>query len=431
MENQERLLASAVQVDITPPVGHSLDGYTARSGKSLGIHDPLLAQLLLLKSGDKQIALITLDLVGVNLDFTRKVRAGIEQAVGIPVDCTLIACSHTHSSAAGFLPPHPGITTSVDLELQEVVARQLIGAAIWAGHQLQPASLGFGRGKVEGIGLNRNDPGEPVDFEVTVVRIDAVAGQPLAVIMNYGCHPTVLGYQNLQYSADYPGATRSTLNKIYPDTIFMYTNGASGDVSSRFTRREQSFNEVERMGRILAGEVLKVMQSITTQPEQKLGSNIVPVELKFRLFLGHAEAQQQLDHFKEELESLKASHASHGEIRKAVTRVEGAASQVSMAKELEGRSGNKSQVHLLKIGDLALVGLPGEPFTRTVLEIKQGSPYANTAILSYANDYRGYFPDRVSIAMGNYEALISPYGADVAERLSQTAVDLLNGRSYA
>ena len=431
MVNQERLLASAVQIDITPPVGHGFDGYAARAGKSLGVHDPLLGQLLLLRSGDKQIALITLDLLGVSLDFTRKVRAGIEQAVGIPLDCTLIACSHTHSSAAGFLPPHPGITASVDLGQQEVVARQLIGAAIWADHQLQPASLGFGRGKVEGIGLNRNDPEQPVDSEVIVVRIDAVSGQPLAVIMNYGCHPTVLGYQNLQYSADYPGAARSTLHKIYPDTIFMYTNGASGDISSRFTRRDQTFNEVERMGRILAGEVLKVMQTITTQPEQKLESRILPVELPFRPFPGHAEAQQELEHFKEELEGLKASHAPHGEIRKAVTRVEGATGQASMAKELEGRSGNKSQVHVLKIGDLVLVGLPGEPFTRTVLEIKQGSPHANTTVLSYANDYQGYFPDRVSIAMETYEALISPYGADVAERLSQAALDLLNGRSYA
>ena len=431
METQGQLLASAVQVDITPPVGHGFDGYAARAGKSLGVHDPLLGQLLFLRSGDKQIALIALDLIGVSLEFTRKVRAGIEQAVGIPLDCTLIACSHTHSSAAGFMPLNPGITTTIDLELQEVVARQLIGAAIWAENQLQPAALGFGRGKVEGVGLNRNDPEQPIDSEVTVVRIDAASGQPLAVIMNYGCHPTVLGYQNLQYSADYPGAARSTLRKVYPDTIFMYTNGASGDISSRFTRREQSFNEVERMGRILAGEVLKVMQTITTQSVQTLESQLVPVELKFRTFPGRAEALQELDHFKQELEVLKASHAPHGEIRKAVTRVEGAAGQALMAKELEGRSGNKSQLHLVKIGDLALVGLPGEPFTRSVLEIKQGSPYVNTAVLSYANDYQGYFPDRVSIAMGSYEALISPYGPEVAERLSQAALDLLNGRSYA
>jgi neutral ceramidase len=431
MENQEQLFASAVQVDITPPVGHGFDGYAARAGKSQGVHDPLLGQVLLLRSGKKQIVLITLDLLGVSLDFTRKVRAGIEQAVGVPLDGTIIVCSHTHSSAAGFLPPHPGITTSVDLGQQEVVSRQLIGAAVWANHELQPATLGLGRGEVEGIGLNRNDPAQPVDPEVTVLRIDALFGQPLAVLINYGCHPTVLGYQNLLYSADYPGAVRSTLRKIYPETIFMYTNGASGDISSRFTRRDQSFHEVERMGRILGGEVLKVMQTITTQPEQELESRVIPVELGFRPFPGHVEAQRELKRLTKELENLKANNASHGEIRKAVTRVEGATGQAAMAEELEGRSGNKSQVHFLKIGDLALVGLPGEPFTRTVLEIKEGSPHPHTIVLSYANDYQGYFPDRVSIAMESYEALISPYGADVADRLRQTALDLLKGSSNA
>jgi hypothetical protein len=73
------------------------------------------------------------------------------------------------------------------------------------------------------------------------------------------------------------------------------------------------------------------------------------------------------------------------------------------------------------------VGLPGEPFTGTVLDIKNQSPYPYTAVVSYANDYQGYFPDALSIAEGDYEALISPYGADVAEHLGQVVLGLLQG----
>lgn len=208
-----QLLAAAVEMDITPPVGNGFDGYAARLGKSLGIHDPLLAQLLLLKSGDRQVMLITLDLLGVGLDFTSHVRAGIEQVIGVQAESILIACSHTHSGAAGFLPPHPGITTSIDAEQQRVVNRQLVGAAIWANQKLEPARLGAGQGKVEEIGLNRNDPAQPLDQEVNILRVDTLSGQPIAVMMNYGCHPTVLGYQNLLYSADYPGVARSMLHR--------------------------------------------------------------------------------------------------------------------------------------------------------------------------------------------------------------------------
>jgi neutral ceramidase len=424
-----QLLAAGVEIDITPPVGYGFDGYGARVGKSLGIYDPLLAQLLLLKLGDRQVILISLDLLGIGLDFTNHVRTGIKQAIGVQADSILIACSHTHSGAAGFLPPHPGITTSIDAELQQVVARQLVGSAIWANQKLEPARLGAGQSKLEGIGLNRNDPALPVDQEVSILRVDTLSGKPIAVLMNYGCHPTVLGYQNLKYSADYPGAARALLHKIYPKTVFMFTNGASGDVSTRFSRRDQSFAEVERMGYILGGETLKVMQTILTQPTQKLETRNASIELNFRPFPSANEALGELGQLQAELEALKASGATHGEIRKAITKVEGATGQAMMAKELEGRSSNKSQIQVVEIGDLALVGLPGEPFTRTVLDIKQKS-LQPTAVVSYANDYQGYFPDSTSIALGSYEALISPYGADVSNRLRDVAIELLGRRSH-
>ena len=424
----KQLLAGAVEIDITPPVGNGFDGYAARQGKSLGIHDPLLAQLLLLRLGDAQIVLISLDLLGVGLAFTQRVRQGIQQAIGVLPDCTLVACSHTHSGVAGFMPAHPGLSTYQDPDLQQQVADRLIGAAIWAQGRLQPARLGAGRGSLDGIGLNRNDPEKGLlDKGVIVLLVQDESGKPLAVLMNYGCHPTVLGYQNLFFSADYPGAARSALRKLYPDTVFLYTNGASGDVSTRFTRREQSFAEVERMGRILAGETLKLMQTIVTVPTVKLSGQVSPVELNFRQFPPPDVAQRELERLQAELEALKARQAPHGEIRRAITRVEGATGQPLLAKELAGRSFNQSQLQILKIGELILAGVPGEPFTRIVLDIKNQSPSPLTAVVSYANDYQGYFPDAVSIAEGDYEALISPYGADVAEHLGQAVLGLLQG----
>jgi neutral ceramidase len=422
----EELLAGAVEIDITPPVGTGFAGYGARKGSSLGVHDPLLAQLLLLKSGEDQLVLITMDLLGVGLDFARRVRAGIQQAIGVPSHGTMITCSHTHSGPAGFLPPLAGTRPPEDPELQNITAQKLVGSAVWARERLQPARLGVGRGEVRGIGRNRNDPEKgALDEEAVVLRVDDVAGQPLAVVMNYGCHPTVMGYQNLLLSADYPGAARATLRRIYPDTIFMYTNGASGDVSTRFTRREQTFAEVERMGSILAGEVLKVMQTIVGQHRVPVHAHVAPVELKFRSFPPVAEAQKELERLQAALKELEAAGASHGEIRKATTRAEGAAGQVVLGKEMAGRAQNSSEVQVLEIGDLALVGLPGEPFTRTVLEIKGRSHHRYTAVISYANDDQGYFPDAVSVAEGTYEALISPYGDGVAGTLRDVALRLL------
>jgi hypothetical protein len=279
---------------------------------------------------------------------------------------------------------------------------------------------------VQGIGRNRNDPEKGVlDDQVVVLRIDDASGQPLVVLMNYGCHPTVLGYQNLLFSADYPGAARQALNNVYPNAVFMYTDGASGDISTRFTRRDQSFAEVKRMGRILAGEALKVMQLIETHERASLGGRTAAVRLPYRAFPPADRARQEVERLRAELENLKAAGAAHGDIRVATTRLEGAVAQVELAKAFAGRTHHETEVQALRVGDLALVGMPGEPFTRTVLQIKAQSPYHLTAVCSYSNDESGYFPDAISIEQGTYEALISPYGAEVAERLRDTALSVL------
>jgi hypothetical protein len=149
------------------------------------------------------------------------------------------------------------------------------------------------------------------------------------------------------------------------------------------------------------------------------------VALAFRAFPPPEVAQHELQRLQGELDALKAAGAPHGEIRRATTRVEGAAGQALMAQALAGRAANTTQIQVLEINDLGLVGIPGEPFTRTVLDIKRESPYPFTAVLSYANDYQGYFPDAASIADGDYEALISPYDAQVAEGLQRAALALL------
>jgi neutral ceramidase len=429
MTNTNSLLASVVQVDITPPVGVWLEGFMERQEPSLGVHDPLLAQVLMVRRGEAEgVVLVSLDLIGVRLDFTDRVREGISSATGIAKENILLACSHTHSGPTGFLTGLPVIHTPADPELVQVVERKLIGAAVEASRTLRPARLGVGHGRLRGLGTSRLDPkSEVLDDEVTVLRIDEDARQPMAVWMNFGCHPTVMGHENLWITADYPGAARATLRRIYPDTIFLYANGASGDVSTRFTRREQSFAEVERMGRLLAGEVLKVTESLVCVTGGSLCGRIEPLDLSFRSFPADEEVQREIKHSQSELARLQQSGASHGEIRRAMTRAEGAVAREWLIRELNGMDRMHTQLQILEVGALSLVGLPGEPFTRIVLDIKARSGRPHTAVVSYCGDEAGYFPDRQAFAEGTYEALITPYRDDVGDLLTDRAVRLLHG----
>lgn len=425
------LRASAIQIDITPPIGVAMEGYAARDSVSNSVHDPLRAQLLLLESGVDRVALIAMDLLGIRLSITQRIRAGIEDAIDISPDAVMLACTHTHSGPAGFLPDVPGLHSTSDLELQSMLVHKLIHAAAEAECRLQPARLGVASGRVQGLGANRNDPRDGLfDDEVIVVRVDDHDSNPLALVMNYGCHPTVMGHENLSLSADFPGATRDALASIYPETVFIFTNGASGDVSTRFTRNEQSFREVERLGRILSGEVHKVMQTIKTDGGLNLAHRLEDIRFPLRTLPNEEQATAKIKELEGKLEMMKSTQVSHGEMRRIFTQWQGAVGQAEMAKALSGKLEIPTQLQLLTIGCLAFVGIPGEPFTRTVLEIKERSPFNNTAVVSYCNDEVGYFPDSKAFETETYEALISPYREDVASMLRERVLAALEEASH-
>jgi hypothetical protein len=419
----EPLLAAAVQIDITPPVGTQMAGYGARTGTSVGLHDPLLGQVLLLQLGSQRLVLITLDLIGVGLDLTSRVRSGITEAIAVPSESIMLSCTHTHAGPSGLLPEEPGLRPPGDSALQGMLVRKLVGAARWAQNSLQAAQCSTGRGWVKGVGANRNDPqAGPEDDEVIVLRVDSADGTPLAVWINYGCHATVLGESNLWLSADFPGAARAALRRIYPHTVFLYANGASGDVSTRFTRRAQSFQEVQRLGHLLAGAVLQTMLNAEPRPVSALGALTMPVYLRRRPHLSLGQAQQHLEDLQAQLAALRQSLASHGDIRRAETRVRGAVAEVARAQLATPTAGVMTELQALRVGELGMIGLPGEPFTQTVLDIKRASPWPVTAVVSYANDEVGYFPDDQAVSAGTYEALKSPFGAEAAQELFQVAL---------
>jgi neutral ceramidase len=432
MMSAPSLKASVVRAEITPPVGIPMEGYGAREQVSQGVHDPLHAELLLFEGSSQRILLISLDLLGIRLPITEAVRAGIEQATGIPANGIMLACSHTHSGPAGFLPDLPGLKTHSAPEYQLAVIEKVIQAAEEAVQRLKPVRIGWASGRVRGIGTNRNEPlSASLDDELLILRVEDPTGTPLAVVMNYGCHPTVLGHENLMLSADFPGATRAALQKVYPETVFLFTNGASGDISTRFTRREQTFAEVTRIGYILAGGVLETMQKVETTESATLDNRIKQLEIPFRSFPSPEQSRAKIEDLQDRLDSMKAEGVSHGDLRRIFTQWQGAVGQAEMAKLLSGAGSLQTQLQTLTIGDGTLVGVPGEPFTSSVLRIKEASPFEITCVVSYCNDEVGYFPDASAFQDETYEALISPFEEQVATLVEDQSLALIQEAYHA
>src|SRR5215831_18088879 len=76
--------AGLARIDITPPVGHEMGGYSARKHGSTGLHDPLYATVLVIESGENSLALVTCDLrsfVSTRVGELARERFGVARTV--------------------------------------------------------------------------------------------------------------------------------------------------------------------------------------------------------------------------------------------------------------------------------------------------------------------------------------------------------------
>ena len=86
-------------------------------------------------------------------------------------------------------------------------------------------------------------PTTPVDGTVSVLRVDSTDGQPLAILVNYACHPVVFGSDNLQYSADFPAAMARTVEGAFAGKpLCFFLQGAPGDINP--------FTQLRRLSRM-------------------------------------------------------------------------------------------------------------------------------------------------------------------------------------
>jgi neutral ceramidase len=402
----ERLLVGASEVDITPPVGLPMDGYLARTDVNRGIHDPLLAQVLILDNTRTRVALIALDVLAVSATFADELRHSLAATLETTPDSIMICASHTHGGPSGLQDWFPiGTASSLNSQLMDLVRARLVNAARSALGRLIPTRLAYGLGEIDGIGMDRNQPAPAPDPFVTVLRFDKSDGTALAVVFHYACHPTVLGPQ-LDYSADFPGAARRRIQARHPQATCLYLNGAAGNISTRFSRRNQTFDEVARLGGLLGDRAIMLLEQ-AEYCSTDLGSACRAVDLPLRAFSAAS------------IRMLPAT----GNQRIDQTRAEGALIEAQLERVFLGRTSLPATLRALQIGPWKLLGVPGEPFNELAAHLRHVSPFA--LVVGYANDYLGYFPTQQAISTETYEALSSPYDARALDLIQSTLVALL------
>lgn len=404
------LHAGAASRIITPPVGVDLCGFAARAGPSVGVHDDLQAKALYLSANGRSLLLLTADLIGLSHEQAMKIRERIADATGVPAEAVMITCSHTHSG-----PATPALTVlgEVDQNYIAGLEEKLVSAASEACTTARPATLGWRREEVcihvnrrqvteHGVVIGHRPGGLTLPW-VDVLAVDDAEGRPLARWFCHACHAVVLGGDNLLITADWPGYAQRTVEAAEPGCVALFAQGCCGDLNPS---PRGSFAIAERHGKAVAGAVIKAaaLADRTAEPPVAFSAELLRLPLQDPPPLEEAErlaAQIEADYRAREADMLYAERKWYG------GWVRWARELVELARQGATGGAIPYLVQVFRIGDGAIVGLPGEVFAQYAANLNADSPAAVTAVAAYTNGYCSYVPTEAAFAEGGYEVEIA------------------------
>ena len=402
------LTANVASIDLTPSLEmqFALGGYGERMSKPAeGVHDRIWAKALVLKEGNKKYAIVTLDILGLPPNVKPQLLK-VLSVDGWNDENIMLLPSHSHTSLDmtalndknNLNSPQIGIFQP---ELLEHVISSLAKVIREADKDLQVVSIGTSNTIVDG--MNRNRRGEPdVDKGLTVTRIDCKNGKPMAVLVNWTAHPTFMSENDMHVSGGWPGYLQRELEQWIGDgATVMYYNGAEGDQSPIGISGVSHYEKAENYGRALAIKAFTIYKNIETKLEIEFVFNYNKVVLP---------KQRVHSSF---METGGAEYNLTPEALDAVLHV---------------MSPTSTSIGAVRIGDLLIVGAPGELAAGLGLHIKNqlienGIKYPTIGGL--ANEWISYIlsADQYNHGAG-YEASVSFYGDKLGKIIIDAMIDV-------
>jgi len=445
-----KLKAGYARVNINPMLGIGVAGYFVPRYAS-GILDDIEAAALALSCGETTFVMLSVDSCGIRRDMSARYRDQIAEATGLSREQIWIAATHTHTGPMNT----PSGSFPVDEEkiarYAEFLGQRLADAAVLALKDLRPARMGVITGWApERVAYIRryqmkdgsvmtcppvDDPnidhplGE-LDQRVHVLRLDREGAEGI-VLMNYGLHADTINSDMI--SPDWPGWTRRTLEQVLGVKCICMI-GAEGDVGSTnvhptggdMNDTEISFdNEMKSpgmarfVGRALAGTVLQVYDK----------AEFLDVE---EISMLHHTVRVAANRPKPDemplAKQYKALHDAGRDCEIPYTAMElttVVAEATRMCRLEHGPDEFFLEMTGVRLGDVAFVGIPGEPFTEIGVRLKETAGWKEVLPCCLVNGSQGYFPSRAAFGEGGYEARCSNFRPEVSDVIVEGGRELL------
>ena len=436
----QQLSVGAAMVDITPPMGAHLSGDgTGQHRPARSVLEPLYAKAMVFDSGGRRICLIALDLTIVMEPHTGRIRDAVADALGTVPEAVVVCATQTHSapSLGAFMidqdfplamgPETQYIRGSENAYIDLVLPRA-IEAGVRAGGNMAPAEIGCGRGLLGDFAFNRRgitrsgsiampkpfgEPRQPlgptnvcylegpIDPEVGVLAVRA-NGTVRGLLLHHTCHPVINFGKPEHYhavSAGWPGAwSEEMLARMDGECVPLVVNGCCGNINPWHPFDADFVPDHRRMGGALADMTHRVMETLTYTREAPLDFASSRILLPFRE-VPPARAAAVEDRLSKDPQPVFREDG--GGVDPAWFR---AASTRSVELQKKRMPGIDYEIQVFRIGDTAIVALPGEPFVEGQLAIKLDSPAAFVQVAHMASQYIGYLPTRDACERDGHES---------------------------
>ena len=331
--------------------------------KCLGEHveSPIHLHALLLADESQKVAMLSLDVLGINANLVKKIRREASQRLRI--DALLVAATHTHSAP----PLVDTCTDPQDTSFSKLVESRAVDALAMAETVAEPATLASAKGEAY-VNRSRRPPSEnrPVDRTVRVLQIETSSGRKV-LLVRYTCHPVCFGIDSYLASSDFIGYLEA---KLRPDEL-LFLNGCAGYVNPTTPGTNEDLTRSGEKGAMQVADA--VAEAVLHAPRKSMRST-------------------RLDWSKQSVN----------------IKLEPLCPELPPYAPLD--------ITALQLGDVFIVGQPGEPFTESGKRIEESHPSKEVWVTGYADGYVGYLIDdvaeqRAKSDPSDYEAGLGPLTA--------------------
>lgn len=427
-----RVQVGIASIDITPPIGISANPWgKSASAISRGVHRPMEATVVAISSaiGESLSLIIGMDLgwIGCHQCDVINFRSRLARELNLGIDEILVNLSQTHKG-----PPfcsHEAIREGGELvpDYIESTIRKIIVAAKSAIAAQEIADITWGYGKC-GLGTVRDlkvsdgansqvvvgfDPEQEPDETLVVGRVSDLEGKIRLVIVNYGCHPTSVGWECDLISPDYIGRAREVI-KENTGAPMLFLLGACGNVAPK----EQYSGDVrvaDRNGEILGYATLSALATMLAPASELRFDQVITSGSNLASWVSVAvEPNPILERKKIFVEMKHKELLSEAEMRRAWAPLTATETFLNfrIRKQFEIRIDYvtdhetvRHPVWIWKIGDAIVIAHAGEAYLELARELRKRNSDRMILFLDMTNGPGYiYLPTKASYESNTYQS---------------------------